>query len=209
VGLLLIAVFTIAKVHGALSSHLELAQFQAARTAHQQETQPDSGTRPPVPVPTGADFALWSEGRVRAYQENQREEGRQSHALAVLEIPRLALTVAVLEGTDELTLNRGVGHVDGTALPGEHGNVGIAGHRDGFFRVLKDVTSGDTIKLVTLGETLGYTVEDIRVVEPEEVEVLDPTSTPVLTLVTCYPFYYVGNAPQRYIVRAGLTSEGP
>jgi sortase A len=208
VGLLLIAVFTIARVYGALSSRLELARFQAARTACQQATQPVSRARPPVPVPTGVDFTLWSESRVRAYQENQNEEGRQPHALAVLEIPRLALTVPVLEGTDELTLNRGVGHVEGTALPGERGNVGIAGHRDGFFRVLKDVTSGDTITLVTLGETLGYTVEEIRVVEPEEVEVLAPTGAPVLTLVTCYPFYYVGNAPQRYVVRAVLTSEG-
>jgi sortase A len=208
VGLLLIAVFTIARVYGALSSRLELARFQAARTACQQATQPASGARPPLPVPTGVDFTLWSEGRVRAYHENQNEEGRQPHALAVLEIPRLALTVPVLEGTDELTLNRGVGHVEGTALPGERGNVAIVGHRDGFFRVLKDVTSGDTIRLVTLGETLDYTVEGVRIVEPEEVQVLDPTSTPALTLVTCYPFYYVGSAPQRYVVRAGLTSEG-
>jgi sortase A len=209
VGLLLIAVFTIARVHGALSSRLELARFEAARTAYQQATPPAPGARPPLPIPTGVDFTLWSEGRVRAYEENQKGEGYQPHALAVLEIPRLGLTVPVLEGTDELTLNRGVGHIEGTALPGECGNVGIAGHRDGFFRVLKDVTSGDTIRLVTLGETLGYTVEDIRVVEPEEVQVLAPTSTPVLTLVTCYPFYYVGNAPQRYVVRAGLTSDGP
>ena len=209
VGLLLIAVFTIARVHGALSSRLELARFQAARTAYRQATPPASGARTPLPMPAGVDFTLWSEGRVRAYQEKQNEGGRQSHALAVLEIPRLGLTVPVLEGTDELTLNRSVGHVEGTALPGECGNVGIAGHRDGFFRVLKDVTSGDTIRLVTLEETLSYTVEEIRVVEPEEVQVLAPTGAPVLTLVTCYPFYYVGNAPQRYIVRAGLTSEGP
>lgn len=208
VGLLLIAVFTIGRVHSALSSRLELARFEAARAAYQQTTQPASGGTAPLPVPPGVDFTLWSEGRVRAFQENQIKEGRQPHALAVLEIPRLGLTVPVLEGTDELTLNRGVGHVEGTALPGERANVGIAGHRDGFFRVLKDVTSGDTIRLVTLGETLGYTVEDIQVVEPEEVQVLAPTSTPVLTLVTCYPFYYVGNAPQRYIVRASLTSEG-
>ena len=208
VGLLLIAVFTIARVHGALSSRADLARFENARAAHQQATQPASGARTPLPVPTGVDFTLWSESRVRAYQASQNDEGRRPHALAVLEIPRLGLTVAVLEGTDELTLNRGVGHVEGTALPGERGNVGIAGHRDGFFRVLKDVSTGDTIRLVTLGESLEYTVQEIRVVEPEEVQVLDPTGTPVLTLVTCYPFYYVGNAPKRYVVRAGLTSEG-
>jgi sortase A len=143
---------------------------------------------------------------VRAYQGNRPEQ--KPLAIAVLEVPRLGLTVPVLEGTDELTLNRGVGHVEGTARPGEEGNVGIAGHRDGFFRVLKDVTAGDTIRLVTPGATLEYTVEDTRIVEPEDVQVLDPTSTPVLTLLTCYPFYYVGNAPKRFVVRAGLTAGG-
>jgi sortase A len=205
VGLLLIAVFAIARMHGAVASRAELARFDGARAAHQQARQPASGARAPLPVPTGVDFSLWSESRVRAYQENQEEHAPL--AIAVLEIPRLGLVVPVLDGTDELTLNRGVGHIGGTALPGERGNVGIAGHRDGFFRVLKDVTSGDTITLVTLGERLEYTVEDIRVVEPEEVQVLDPTSMPVLTLVTCYPFYYVGSAPKRYVVRAGLKAE--
>ncbi len=206
VGLLLIGVFAIARVHGVLSSRTELARFEAARAAHQQAMQPASGTHAPLPVPTGVDFTLWSESRVRAYKRGQTQQ--PPLAMAVLEIPRLGLTVPVLEGTDELTLNRGVGHVEGTALPGQRGNVGIAGHRDGFFRVLKDVTSGDTIRLVTLGEGLEYTVEDVRVVAPEEVEVLNPTSKPVLTLVTCYPFYYVGSAPKRYVVRAGMKAEG-
>ena len=205
-GLLLIAVFVIARLHGALSSRAELAHFEAARAANRQATPPPSGFRASLPVPTAVDFTLWSEGRVRAYQESRSEQ--KALAIAVLEVPRLGLTVPVLEGTVELTLNRGVGHVEGTARPGEKGNVGIAGHRDGYFRVLKDVTAGDTIRLVTLGETLEYTVEDARIVEPEDVQVLDPTSTPVLTLVTCYPFYYVGNAPKRFVVRAGLTSGG-
>jgi len=208
VGLLLIAVFTIARLQGAVSSRLEIARFQAARTADQEAAQSATNARAPVPVSTGVDFTLWSEGRIRAYQDSHDEEGRQPQALALLEIPRLGLTVPVLEGTDELTLNQGVGHVEGTALPGECDNVGIAGHRDGFFRVLKDVTDGDTIELLTLWETLSYAVEDIRIVEPEAVQVLAPTGTPVLTLVTCYPFYYVGNAPERYVVRARLTSEG-
>lgn len=208
VGLLLIAVFTIARLQGAVSSRLEIARFQAARTAYQEALPAATSAGAPVPGPTGVDFTLWSEGRIRAYQDSHDEEGRWPQALALLEIPRLGLTVPVLEGTDELTLNRGVGHIEGTALPGECDNVGIAGHRDGFFRVLKDVTDGDTIELQTLWETLNYTVEDIRIVEPEAVQVLAPTGTPVLTLVTCYPFYYVGNAPERYVVRARLTSEG-
>ncbi len=208
VGLLLIAVFTIARLQGAVSSRLEIARFQAARTAYQEAALSATSARASVAGPTGVDFTLWSEGRIRAYQGSHEEEGRRPQALALLEIPRLGLTVPVLEGTDELTLNRGVGHIEGTALPGECDNVGIAGHRDGFFRVLKDVTDGDTIELQTLRETLNYTVEDIRIVLPEAVQVLAPTGTPVLTLVTCYPFYYVGNAPERYVVRARLTSEG-
>jgi sortase A len=203
-GLLLIAVFTIARVHGALSSRADLMRFEAARAANNQATRTPADTGAPLPVPTGANFSLWSESRVRAYQESQKGQG--SLAMAVLEIPRLGLTVPVLEGTDELTLNRGVGHVAGTARPGERGNVAIAGHRDGFFRVLKDVTSGDTIRLVTLGQTLDYTVQETRIVEPEDVQVLEPAGTPVLTLLTCYPFYYVGSAPKRFVVRALLNA---
>ncbi|TAM53733.1 MAG: class D sortase [Acidobacteria bacterium] len=207
-GLLPVAVFTIASVQGAVSSRLEIVRYQAARTGYQAAAQSATSVEDQVPAPAGVDFTLWSEGRIRSYQDSRAEEGCRPQALALLEIPRLGLTVPVLEGTDELTLDRGVGHIEGTALPGECDNVGIAGHRDGFFRVLKDVTEGDTIALVTLWGTMRYTVEDMRIVEPEEIQVLDPTSAPVLTLVTCYPFYYVGNAPARYVVRARLTSEG-
>ena len=204
-GLLLIAVFAIARIHGALSSRAELARFEDTRAAHQQATQPASGAGAPLPLPTGVDISLWSKGRVRAYNESQKEQAPL--AIAVLKIPRLGLTVPVLEGTDEFTLNRGVGHVGGTALPGERGNVAIAGHRDGFFRVLKDVTAGDRIRLETLWQTVDYTVQETRIVEPEDVQVLESTGTPVLTLLTCYPFYYVGSAPKRFVVRASLTFE--
>jgi sortase A len=206
VGLLLIAVFAIARMHGAVSSRAELARFEAARAAHSGAAQPPADTGAPLPVPTSVDFSLWSESRVRAYRESQKEPAPL--AIAVLEVPRLHLAVPVLEGTDELTLNRGVGHVEGTARPGDPGNVAIAGHRDGFFRVLKDVTSGDRIRLVTLGQTLEYTVQETRIVEPEDVQVLELTGTPVLTLLTCYPFYYVGSAPKRFVVRAVLLAEG-
>jgi sortase A len=122
--------------------------------------------------------------------------------LAVLRIPKTHLEVAVLRGTDDATLNRGVGHIDGTALPGEHGNAGIAGHRDGFFRSLKDLGPADIIEIESPQGKETYRVERIWVVDPDEVSVLDPTPTRSLTLVTCYPFYFVGPAPQRYIVRA-------
>jgi sortase A len=120
----------------------------------------------------------------------------------VLRIPGIKLEVPVLAGTDDWTLNRAVGHIEETAMPGADGNSGIAGHRDGFFRGLKDVHVGDELVLQTRGADERYLVERIWVVDPEDVSVLDPTPTRALTLVTCYPFYFVGPAPQRFIVRA-------
>ncbi len=156
---------------------------------------------PELPLDLGVDFRLWSPKRVRAYQARLRE--RNSAPLAVLRIPSIDLEVPVLEGTDDLTLDRAVGRIAGTARVGERGNLGIAGHRDGFFRGLKDVTRGAMVELeIPGGARLAYTIRDIRIVRPDTVEVLDPTTEPSVTLVTCYPFYHVGSAPQRYIVRA-------
>jgi sortase A len=129
--------------------------------------------------------------------------------LAVLRIPKIRLEVPVLPGTDDRTLDRGVGHIEDTAHPGTDGNLGIAGHRDGFFRGLKDISPGDVIELDTIQGTDTYRVERTWVVSPEEVSVLDPTSTRVLTLVTCYPFYFVGSAPDRFIVRAVRVADRP
>jgi sortase A len=122
----------------------------------------------------------------------------------VLRIPRIGLQVPVLPGSDDLTLNRAVGIIPGTAMPGEAGNVAIAGHRDGFFRGLKDLETGDAIELETLAGKQEYRVASIRIVDDTELSVLAPTTEPVLTLVTCYPFYFIGNAPQRYIIRAEI-----
>jgi sortase A len=119
-----------------------------------------------------------------------------------LRIPGIALEVPVTYGTDELVLLSGAGLVEGTGLPGSNGNVAIAAHRDTFFRGLKDLALGDHIQLVMLDRTQTYIVTDLSVVEPTDVHVLDDTGEPVLTLVTCYPFYFVGNAPKRFIVRA-------
>jgi sortase A len=114
----------------------------------------------------------------------------------------LDIRAPVFEGTDEWELNRGLGWIQGTASPGEAGNVGIAGHRDGFFRALKDVRVGDDIELLTLRRAASYTVDAIEIVTPDNVGVLRPRGAPSLTLVTCYPFYFVGDAPQRFIVHA-------
>jgi sortase A len=123
-----------------------------------------------------------------------------------IEIPRLSLSTVVVEGIEKRALRRAVGHIPGTALPGQSGNVGIAGHRDTFFRSLKDIQVHDMIVVSTRWGEYRYRVVSSRVVGPTEVEVLDPTSDEVLTLVTCHPFYLVGPAPDRFIVRAERVS---
>jgi sortase A len=146
------------------------------------------------------DQSLWSPQRVSAWR--QALSAPAPDPLAVLRVPKIRLEVAVLPGTDDRTLDRSVGHIEGTSQPGTDGNVGIAGHRDGFFRGLKDLVTGDLIELDTVQGTEAYRVERTWVVSPEDVSVLDATSTRALTLVTCYPFYFVGSAPDRFIVRA-------
>ncbi len=125
--------------------------------------------------------------------------------IAMLRIPRIAMEVPVGYGTGERVLFRGAGVIEGTALPGTAGNVAIAAHRDSFFRGLKDVEVGDLIEIETLDRTETYRVSTLTVVEPSDVSVLAETSEHSLTLVTCYPFYFVGHAPQRFIVRALAT----
>jgi len=160
----------------------------------------------PIPVPTGTpDTTLWAEGRVRKYRESLQEES--GPAIAVLSIPSIDLTVPVFEGTGPIVLNRGVGRIPGTAHPGTPGNLCIAGHRDGFFRGLKDVAPGDTIVLETARGTFRYEISWVRIVKPSDVSVLAPSETREITLVTCYPFYFVGKAPKRYIVRAEAVPE--
>ncbi len=123
-----------------------------------------------------------------------------------IEIPRLFFSVVVEEGIDTGTLRHAVGHIPGTALPGDPGNVGLAGHRDTFFRPLKDLQIKDEVQIATLHGNFKYQVESLRVVEPENVGVLAASGENVLTLVTCYPFNYVGPAPRRFIVRARQVS---
>jgi sortase A len=121
-----------------------------------------------------------------------------------IEIPRLGVTAIVRAGSDTRTLELAVGHIPGTAYPGEQGNVGLAGHRDTFFRRLHDIQPDDAIHVVTPEGRLTYRVQRTIIVQPSDVWVLDPTTQPSLTLVTCYPFSYVGAAPERFVVRAAL-----
>ena len=122
--------------------------------------------------------------------------------LGRIKIPRLGLSAVILEGTKSRTLRLGVGHIRGTAIPGKPGNTAIAGHRDIFFRALKNIHDGDEIELQTADTSTRYRVDWARVVAPEDVSVLDSTSESALTLVTCYPFYFIGAAPKRFVVRA-------
>ncbi len=117
-------------------------------------------------------------------------------------IPAAAVDAIVVQGVDDRTLRRAVGHVPSTALPGDSGNVALAGHRDTFFRGLRKLQLDDPIHLSTPAGTFDYRVEELRVVEPTETEVLTPGAEPILTLITCFPFDYVGSAPQRFVVRA-------
>lgn len=123
-----------------------------------------------------------------------------------LEIPRLGIDVMVHEGTASRTLRIGAAHIPGTALAGDRGNIVIAAHRDTFFRELRNIRADDTILLETLNGSYQYSVEWTRVVNPSDREVLEASSDSLLTLVTCYPFYYVGPAPQRFVVRARRVS---
>jgi sortase A len=123
-------------------------------------------------------------------------------ALGRIEINRLGLTAMIMEGLDARTLQHAVGHIPGTPLPGQQGNVAIAGHRDTFFRPLRNVRHDDEITLTTLAGSYRYLVDSTQVVAPEDVQVLDNSGGTILTLVTCYPFYFVGPAPKRFIVRA-------
>jgi sortase A len=119
-----------------------------------------------------------------------------------ISVPRLHLSVMVEEGVDEATLGRAAGHIPGTALPGEAGNVGIAGHRDTLFRALRELHPHDAIEVTTHTGHYRYNVESLTIVDPSDVTVLQSDGSHTLTLVTCFPFQYIGNAPRRFIVRA-------
>ena len=194
-GMLLVSVYIASRFYSAIYSRSSLQSFWASQAAAQTtvETNPRSQSSQP-------DFRLWSEKRIQKYQASLPV--KVPPPLGVIEIPSLGLQVPILEGTDDLTLDRGVGHIAGTASLGESGNIGIAGHRDGFFRGLKDIHVGDRIDLQSQQGTSHYRVDEIQIVSPDDVSVLEPRTKSSLTLVTCYPFYFVGSAPSRYIVHA-------
>ncbi len=142
----------------------------------------------------------WSSIRRVAYQKSLHQ--RLDRPIAVLEVPRFGIDVPVLPKDDDVSLDRAVSYVSGTARPGQHGNVGIAGHRDSYFRRLERARKGDVVRLVWPDGVRTYRIAETLVLDPSDVKVLAPTGRDALTLVTCYPFHYVGHAPKRFVVRA-------
>lgn len=175
-GCLMIAICALfyfeAKIYQASQSRL----FESASRLNPREPIAASETIPPSPQP--------------------------GSPVSKIEIPRLGISAVVIEGVRPEDLRVAAGHVPGTALPGERGNVAIAAHRDTFFRNLSGIRGRDTITLTTLNGSYEYLVESTQVVDPTDVQILDASPEPVLTLITCYPFYYIGAAPKRFIVRA-------
>jgi sortase A len=164
--------------------------------------------RPPVPtsVPpaTGAAYSKRASEHVfhGISPKTLPMAAPKTGSIGRMQIPRLGLSVMVAEGVDAPQLALGAGHVPGTALPGQPGNVAVAGHRDTFFRKLRELQKNDVVQFTTLSGTYDYTVESMQIVSPNDVQVLRASKQPMLTLVTCYPFYYIGPAPRRFIVQA-------
>jgi sortase A len=198
-GVALLSFCAAAFIEGYVYSHMTVSSFQHQSTAQRLivTNARRNAWRP--------DFSLWDQQRIRDYERSLPEHSDQPEA--VLRIDKIHLVVPVLNGTDDLTLNRGVGRIIGTAHVGAPGNLGIAGHRDGFFRGLKDLNVGDTVQLETKEGAQVYAIDWVKIVTPDDVGVLKSTGAPSLTLVTCYPFYFIGSAPQRYVVHASLTND--
>ena len=196
VGIGLLGVYFGARMHSLLFSQIALDEFDIARAgvtgAADNLWNNDSDV----------DVSLWGKSRIKAYRAALATKIQPP--IAVLDIPGIGLRAPVFEGTDAMTLNRGLGRIPGTAIPGSNGNLAIAGHRDGFFRGLKDIKPGDTVEVDTRLETDIYIVDFTKIVDPHDVSVLEDQPVATLTLVTCYPFYYIGDAPQRFVVRASL-----
>ena len=131
-----------------------------------------------------------------------RTVAKEGDVLGRIEIPRLGVNVAILEGTTSQTLRLGVGHIESTALPGETGNIGIAGHRDTYFRAVKDIRTNDEIQIQTATGLSRFEVDSVQIVDPGDTGVLAPSAGSAITLVTCYPFHFIGAAPKRFVVHA-------
>jgi sortase A len=201
-GLILLVSFFVLRGLGNYQAKSDIRVFEeavAAGTTAAAQTSAGGTEYSPEP-----DYKLWSSKRIADYHEGNTI--RDEAPLAIMSIDTLGLKVPIYNGTDEINLNRGAGRIKGTARIDASGNLGIAGHRDGFFRGLKDIELGDSISMLTYQGSTEFVVSSITIVDPTDVSVLAPTDEATITLVTCYPFYFVGHAPKRYIVRGELVS---
>jgi sortase A len=206
-GLGLIGIVAAAYIHRAVMVRSSIRDFEEARRQPaSRQSFPGTDSAPKQISPSAASAvdrrasspASDPPAPVRASRQNSNVP------LALLRIPKIHLTVPVLAGTDEITLNRGVGQIAGMAAPGEKGNVGIAGHRDSFFRNLKEISRGDEIELDTPSSSATYIVSQVLVTGADDNSALQPSDEQILTLVTCYPFHFIGPAPRRFVVQAHL-----
>lgn len=184
-GIVLLLIYSAARADGELARRAAIHRFEAG---------------------IASDGALWSPSRLRAYEVSRNVP--VGPVLAVLRVPSVQLEVPLYADTSELHLNRGVGLIEHMSPPGERGNLGIAGHRDGFFRVLAHLQAGDSIEVRTREVRYQYRVTFISIVTATDTRLLAPTPEPAVTLVTCFPFYFVGRAPHRFVVRGTLVSTG-
>jgi sortase A len=208
-GSTLLIVYAAAQVDSIHGRDQALENFAEARdervaAAISNSAVASGASQPALEYATEPDQSLWGQGRIDAYRDSAGPEPEA--AVGVLRIPAIKLEAPIFDGTAERTLNRGIGRIEGTADVGAAGNIGLAAHRDGFFRGLKDVQVGDAMDVESLDGTMHYRITELVIVEPTDVHVLAPTDTATLTLVTCYPFYFIGEAPQRYIVKGVAVS---
>lgn len=192
-GALLTAFFVVQLAQGEVQRRTDVANFESTSSV------PGSGSHV-LDDGIDPDTSLWSSARIADYQQSLKAE--LPPLMGVLEIPSVGLKVPVYSTDNELTLDRGAGIIDGMSYPHEPGNIGISGHRDGYFRALKDVKPGDELVLQTLTGQKIFRVSATQVVESDDTKLLQDTREQSVTLVTCYPFYFVGPAPQRFIVTA-------
>jgi LPXTG-site transpeptidase (sortase) family protein len=212
-GILLSGFFLVQLAQGEVQRQGGIAEFerlaQASASAAALESAPGTNTslsaEPDFEHMVGEpDTSLWAPGRIDDYQASL--SASLPPVLGVLEVPSVDLKVPVYQTASDLVMDRGAGVIDGMSYPHEPGNIGISGHRDGYFRVLKDVKVGDPIILQTLEGPKRFLIEDTTIVEISDKRLLQDTREQMVTLVTCYPFYFVGHAPKRFIVTASLDS---
>lgn len=210
VGVLLTGFFVVQIAQGEVQRQDGIAQFEqiaqapqnAGQVSSANENESTASGQPQFDELEHPDTSMWAAGRIADYQASLKAE--LPEVLGVLEMPSVNLKVPLYATNTDLVMDRGAGIIDGMSYPHEPGNIGISGHRDGYFRVLKDVKVGDPIVLQTLEGPKRFRIDATQVVQIKDKTLLRDTSDQTVTLVTCYPFYFVGHAPKRFIVTASL-----